>query len=213
MGSTERREREKEQLRRKILDTARQMFANEGYDAVSMRRIAQKIEYSPTAIYLHFKDKESLFSELCNADFRRLAKAFASMTEVKDAVERLRKIGHAYIGFALEYPNHYRLMFMTPHPEEHKPEELDKGNPEEDAYAFLKVTVEACMKAGAFRPGLKNSELIAQTLWAGVHGVASLQIAKHHDHWVSWCPITERTEIMLESLLNGLLKQNGKEKK
>jgi AcrR family transcriptional regulator len=213
MGSNERREREKLELRRKILDTARQMFVSEGYDAVSMRKIAQKIEYSPTAIYLHFKDKEALFAELCSSDFRRLAQTFSSIAEVKDPVARLRRIGQTYLGFALEYPNHYRLMFMTPHPENHAAEGIAKGNPEEDAYEFLKQTVEACLKAERFRPGLKNADLIAQTMWAGVHGVAALQIAKHQDHWVTWRPITERSDTMLDAMLHGLLKENGKEKK
>lgn len=212
MGSNERREREKQDLRRKILDTARELFVREGYDAVSMRRIAQKIEYSPTAIYLHFKDKESLFAELCSNDFRRLAQTFLSIAEIKDPVERLRRIGRTYLDFALEYPNHYRLMFMTPHPENHKPDEITKGNPEEDAYAFLKQTVEEALKAGKFRSELKNADLIAQTMWAGVHGVASLQIAKHQDHWVTWRPITERVELMLDVMLRGILKENGKRK-
>src|SRR6266581_2790999 len=99
MGTNERREREKMELRRKILDTARQMFVSEGYDAVSMRKIAPKIEYSPTAIYLHFKDKEALFAELCSSDFRRLAQTFSSIAEVKDPVARLRRIGQTYLGF------------------------------------------------------------------------------------------------------------------
>ncbi len=214
MGSNERREREKQELRRKILDTARQMFVTEGYDAVSMRKIAQKIEYSPTAIYLHFKDKEALFDELCATDFLRLAKTFVSIAEIPDPVERLRRVGRAYVDFALEYPNHYRLMFMTPHPNHpHDHEKVQKGNPEEDAYAFLWLSVEAALKAGRFRPELKNPDLIAQTLWAGVHGVASLQIAKCNDNWLDWRPITERAELMIESQLRGLLRDNGKEKK
>ena len=128
--------------RQRVLDTAVALADEGGVDALSMRKIAQKIEYSPTAIYLHFKDKEALFTELCSGDFRKLAHAFATIAEVKDPVERLRQIGQSYLGFALEYPNHYRLMFMTPHPENHSPEEIDKGNPQEDAYAFLKHTVE-----------------------------------------------------------------------
>src|SRR3954471_7756225 len=128
MGSNERREREKHDLRRKILDTARELFVKEGYDAVSMRKIAQEIEYSPTAIYLHFKDKEALFAELCSTDFRRLAGVFQSISTIKDPIERIRRTGRGYIDFALEYPNHYRLMFMTPHPENHQPDEITKGN-------------------------------------------------------------------------------------
>ena len=64
MGVKERREREKESLRQDILDVAREMFATEGYESVSMRKIADKIEYSPTTIYLYFKDKNELFYAL-----------------------------------------------------------------------------------------------------------------------------------------------------
>jgi len=218
MGTTERREREKQELRRKILDTARDLFVNEGYEAVSMRRIAQKIEYSPTAIYLHFKDKEALFHELCQSDFLRLAQALGQLSEIKDPIEQIRRIGRAYLDFSLEYPNHYRLMFMTPHPTPPPGEAMkNKGNPEEDAYAALKTVVEAAIKAGRFRPEMKDAELISQTLWAGVHGVASLQIAKHNDSWVEWRSITRRAEMMIDALLYGLLRPgngnaNGKRK-
>jgi len=214
MGSNERREREKLELRRKILETARKMFLSEGYEAVTMRKIAQKIEYSPTAIYLHFKDKDALFGELCRQDFLRLAQALSGIAEIKDPIEQLRRMGRAYLDFALEFPNHYRLMFMTPHPVEAEGmENLQKGNPEEDAYAFLKQIVAAAIKAERFRPEYTDAELIAQTFWAGIHGVASLQIAKHGDQWVDWRPITKRAEMMMDSQMNGMLKPNGNGKR
>ena len=144
MGTTERREREKQELRTRILDAARELFAELGYEAVTMRRIAERIEYSPTAIYFHFKDKEALMRELCEVDFATLAQQFRTIAREKDPIERLRKIGHAYVAFGLEYPNHYRLMFMTPRPVIGNTEvsEERRGNPEEDAYAFLKATVQ-----------------------------------------------------------------------
>lgn len=208
MGCVERREREKQELKQKILDTARQMFATEGYDAVSMRRIAQQIEYSPTAIYLYFEDKEALFAELCSIDFKCLAHTFLNIAQIEDPVERLRRIAHAYLDFAQRFPQHYRLMFMTPHPENHETDDISKGNPEEDAYAFLKQSVEAALETGRFRTDLKNADLIAQTLWAGVHGVASLEIAKHNDHWVAWQPVKERLEMMLDALFFGMLHED-----
>ena len=84
MGVQERRERERLQTRDKILDAARELFINEGYEGVSMRKVAQKIEYSPTAIYGHFADKEDLFLQLCHSDFQRLAQSFARLAQVKD---------------------------------------------------------------------------------------------------------------------------------
>src|SRR5256885_9102837 len=138
MGPKERRAREREETRGVILDAARELFIAEGYEAVTMRRIADRIEYSPTAIYFHFRDKEALLKELCETDFLALAGQLAKIAQVRDPIERLRKTGLAYIDFGLSNPNHYRLMFMTPHPPiAHDDETIHKGNPEEDAYAFL----------------------------------------------------------------------------
>src|SRR4051812_49342645 len=115
MGSTERREREKLELRTKILDAARELFVSDGYDAVTMRKIAERIEYSPTAIYIHFKDKSALLQELVSEDFGQLAAHFAKLGRIDDPIERLAKCGKAYVEFGIEHPNHYLLMFtMTP---------------------------------------------------------------------------------------------------
>ena len=116
MGLKERREREKEVVRGKILDAARELFVAEGYEAVTMRKIAQAIEYSPTAIYLHFRDKEAVINAICDTDFLQLATRFRKIAEVADPIARLRASGLAYADFALRHPNHYRLMFMTPAP-------------------------------------------------------------------------------------------------
>jgi AcrR family transcriptional regulator len=209
MGVKERREREKSETRERILDAARELFLRDGYDGVTMRKVAEKIEYSPTAIYVYFADKEDLFHELCHEDFARLAEVFRTAGLTGDPVERIRQIGRTYIDFGIRYPNHYKLMFMTPHPGT-KFDERDheiKGNPEEDAYAFLVVTVRQAIDAGRFREEIEDADLIAQTLWASVHGVISLQIAKHDDRWVEWRPIEERINVMLDGLLRGLLKE------
>ena len=206
MGTRERREREREEVRTMILDAARELFVAEGYEAVTMRKVADRIEYSATAIYFHFKDKEALLRQLCEADFLKLAAQFARIAKVKDPVERLRKTGHAYLDFAAEFPNHYRLMFMTPTPpiplEEHT--EIRHGNPEEDSYAFLRSIVDECLATGRFRKGLKDAELISQTIWATVHGVAALQIARGSDPWVEWRPMKKRVDAAIEMIIAGL---------
>ena len=84
MGTQERRERERAGVRRRIMAAARRLFAAQGYEAVSMRRIADAIEYSPTAIYLHFRDKHALVREICAADFAALAVAFGELAAVAD---------------------------------------------------------------------------------------------------------------------------------
>ncbi len=210
MGVKERREREKSETRDKILDAARELFVTEGYEGVSMRKVAEKIEYSPTAIYVHFADKNELFHELCREDFARLQQVMLSAQMPADPLERLRQIGRNYIEFGARYPNHYVFMFMTKHPV-HEPDEEDRemmGNPEVDAYAFLKLSVQQAIDAGCFREELRDAELISQTLWASVHGVISLDIAKCKDPWVEWRPLQERAEMMLDVTLRGMLRQS-----
>ena len=209
MGVKERRERAKSETRDKILDAARELFVTEGYEGVSMRRVAEKIEYSPTAIYVYFADKQELFHELCQQDYARLAEVFQTSAMSSDPIERLKQIGGTYTEFGVRYPNHYKFMFMTTHPP-HEPNEEDReimGNPEVDAYAFLKWAVQQAIDAGCFRAELQDAELVSQTLWAGVHGVIALQIAKGCDPWVDWRPLQQRAEQMLDVILRGLVRQ------
>jgi AcrR family transcriptional regulator len=209
MGVKERREREKSETRDKILDAARELFSVHGYDGVSMRQVAEKIEYSPTAIYLHFADKKDLFKELCQEDFARLAAEFQKTPLPADSIERIKQIGRSNIAFGIQRPNHYKLMFMTPHPasELDEADQEIQGNPEVDAYALLMQTVHEALAEGRFRPELGNADLIAQTLWSAVHGVISLDIAKRQDQWVEWRPFAERQEAMLDIILRGMLKE------
>jgi AcrR family transcriptional regulator len=206
MGVKERRERVKSETRDKILDAARELFVTEGYEGVSMRKLAEKIEYSPTAIYVYFADKEDLFHQLCNEDFARLAEVFQSSAMPLDPLARLREIGRIYVEFGIRYPNHYKLMFMTPHPcgDLNEEDQQIRGNPEKDAYALLKLTVEQALAAGRFRNDVADAELICQTVWAAVHGVISLHIAKCNDGWVDWRSIEQRTNVMLDAILRGL---------
>lgn len=214
MGVNERRAREKSETRDKILDAARELFVTEGYEGVSMRRVAEKIEYSPTAIYVHFSDKQQLFHELCQQDYARLAEVFQSSAMSSDPIERLKQIGNTYTEFGVGYPNHYKFMFMTPHPPQ-EPDEEDReimGNPEVDAYAFLKWAVQQAIDAGRFREELQDAELISQTLWASVHGVIALHIAKGCDPWVDWRPLAQRAQLMLDVTLRGLVRNPGEVK-
>jgi AcrR family transcriptional regulator len=208
MGTRERREREREEIRTLILDAAREMFVAEGYEAVTMRRIAEKIEYSPTAIYFHFKDKDALIHELCDTDFAKLAREFGPIAKIPDPIERLRKVGHVYADFGVNNPNHYRLMFMTPHPPYAREESrLQHGNPEEDAYAFLRQVIAEAIAKKRLRPELKDPDLVSQTVWAAIHGVISLEIAKKHDAWIEWAPLKKRIALMIDGIVRMIEKE------
>ncbi|MGH7857981.1 MAG: TetR/AcrR family transcriptional regulator [Candidatus Binatia bacterium] len=205
MGTHERREREKAEVRRAILDAARELFVEKGYEAVTLREIAKRIEYSPTAIYLHFRDKKAVINAICDHDFLALAKKFGKIAEIADPLERLRAAGLAYADFALKHPNQYRLMFMTPHPP-HLPEEsaIEVGNRDQDAYAFVLWTASEAIAQGRLRPDLDDPELVAQIVWAAIHGWVSLRMTKSNEVWVDWRPNKRSTEAVIEMTIRGI---------
>jgi AcrR family transcriptional regulator len=209
MGVKERKARERADVREMILDAARDMFARDGIEAVTMRAIADRIEYSPPVIYSHFRDKQALLQELCYRDFRALGQAFGRIGRIDDPIERLGRIATAYVDFALQNPSQYRFMFMTPKPPDSYSAMRDevKGNPEEDAYAFLCNAVAEGITAGRFRPEFDDAEELAQILWASAHGIVSLQIAKDGDPWIEWRDARETSHKMSEAVLRGVLRE------
>jgi len=210
MGIAERRERERQQMRRQILDAARELFVAEGYDAVTMRRIAETIEYSATAIYSHFKDKDTLIRELCREDSTSLAQRFHAIAAEADPLERLRQIGMAYVDFGTTHPNHYRLMFMSSHPLDAADlMQIGHGNPEEDGYAFLVATVAEAIAGGLLRADIQDPHLAAQAFWAGGHGVVALHLAKRGDPWVDWRPLQETAALVIDTIIEGLQRKKG----
>jgi len=178
MGITQRREREREEVRQKILDAARDLFASEGYERVTMRRIAEAIEYSPTTIYNHFEDKDDLVNALCEEDFGRLLAVFRGHLPPDDPVEWIRRLGTSYARFGLDNPNHYRFMFMTRAKFEKVPEASPSGR---ESFGVLKAAVEKAVAEGRFRAG--DPHRMAQVLWANVHGAVALLITLQAEHW------------------------------
>ena len=201
MGVKERRARQKKFLRQEILDAASELFVRDGFENVSMRRIADKIEYSPTTIYLYFKDKAELLEEVCNETFARLVQRLAKIMEQPiDPMERLKKGLLEYIEFGLEYPDHYRATFMMPLPEEFdKDEHHQPGSPGMQAFSFLTKGLMDSVAAGKLKP--MNVELAAQTLWAGVHGITSLLIIHGTFPWVGKKQVIHST---IDTLVAGL---------
>ena len=198
---------ERQQLRTLIIDAARELFVSRGVEAITMREIAKRIDYSATSIYLHFADKESLIRAICDTDFLALAVSLKAILQIPHPVARMHALGSGYAAFALSHPNHYRLMFMTEHPPiDPALSSLKQNNAEQDAYFQLKSVVKDVHNAGYFRPELHDVDLIAQTIWAGIHGVCSLQITMAHDTWVNWVDITARLDLMRQMITHGLLK-------
>ncbi|MCC6245569.1 MAG: TetR/AcrR family transcriptional regulator, partial [Gemmatimonadaceae bacterium] len=174
-ASLARRERQKAETRQLILDAARELFVADGVEATTMRAIAAKIGYTPTAIYHHFQDKDTLIVELCMVDFRALAQAMYKIGRIEDPVDRLRRMGLAYAEFALANPSQYRFMFMT----QMRHQMVDScGNaikpPDEDAYGFLLQTVTEAIQQDLLRPELSDPHEMAQMMWGSSHGVVSI---------------------------------------
>jgi len=208
MTVADRRAREREHLRQKILDTARELFIAHGYEGVTLRKIANAIEYSPGTIYGYFTDKDELLRALCVADFEAFEKSLPREFTSSNPLDAMRAIGAAYVRFALGHPNQYRLMFMTPKPavmNEFDAEVLAKrGDPARDGYALLLHVVQMAIDGNLLHDRFRNAEVVAQTLWAGVHGMASLEIAMATNPWLQWAPREERINAMLDAMVHGL---------
>jgi len=201
VGVIERREREREEVRRKILTSARDLFATEGYDRITMRRIAEAIEYSATTIYNHFEDKDDLVHALCQEDFDRLFQNLQEALPPTDPVEAVRQLGLAYARFGTSYPNHYRFMFMTPGKLAYLKD--DDVSPGEKAFGLLRSAVTAAIEGGHFRPG--DVDTVAQVLWASMHGAIALIITMQPQHWPHGPAAPDLVEQVVETTIRGLL--------
>lgn len=112
MGITERRIREKEKVRETIIAKAWEMVQAEGWEALSIRKIADAIEYSVPVIYDHFENKEAILSEFAKEGFRILSKKMEQAKQkAENPVEQLKAMADAYWNFAMKQTAYYRLMY------------------------------------------------------------------------------------------------------
>src|SRR6188472_2023479 len=108
MGIKERHERDREAVRRAILDAARELFVAEGFQQVSIRKIAERIEYSPAAIYSYFPGKDDIFFALAEEGFRILAdQAQAGAQGITDPLDRLRRGLWGFYLFSKSHPEYF----------------------------------------------------------------------------------------------------------
>jgi AcrR family transcriptional regulator len=197
MSASSRRRKHKEELRRFILDAAREIFVRQGYESFSMRKLAEKIEYSPGSVYLHFKSKEELFECLVEESFARLLKTLAALRngkEWQDPVEELKKGMRAYVEFGLRNPNDYRFAFMLRPPMEKRPYKVH------GAFESLRYMVGRCVGEKRFRA--VDVETTSQALWASVHGITSLLIQRPAFPWV---PKKELIAQIIDTAVDSLL--------
>ena len=204
--SLERRERERAETRQLILEAARRMFVQRGYEATTMRAIAAKVGYTPTAIYHHFKDKDALVAELSTLDFRAFSQALHRIGEVPDPVERLQKTGQAYVEFGMSHAMQYQFLFMTPRPASSSTG-ITHDDPGESAYAFVRQTCADAIATGRLRPEYRDADELAQIAWGSVHGLLALHIAKGRDPWIEWRDLGQTAAKASDALIRGLLRE------
>lgn len=184
MGVKERRARQKGLLRQEILDAAREILVREGYEGLSMRKVAEQIDYSPTAIYLHFKDRDDLVFCVCE---QLMAGLVRELEEVKsrhaDPLVALKKGLRRYVDFGLKHPEHYQATFMQRHSTDPAVDQryLEPKTMSMQAFGFLPSLVGECVK----QKKLARVDVHAAScaLWAGIHGITSLQIAMPNFKW------------------------------
>jgi AcrR family transcriptional regulator len=199
MGISERRERERVEVRRKILDAARELFTRDGYDRVTMRAIADAIEYSATTIYHHFEDKDDLVRALCQEDFSELLGVIQQQPWPEDPIAAIRQLGHVYVQFGLTHPNHYRFMFMTPHGDADR----EKAPAGEQTFGVLRALVERAIATGRLRDVPRDT--VCQVLWATVHGVTALLVT-YGANFPCVPPAPDLVDQALEAGMRGFLR-------
>ena len=175
MGIEDRKQRERGEMQALILDAAKTLFVERGFEATSMRAIAEKIEYSPATIYLYYKDKNALIQDLHAEGFTRMNKDMGVLQLVRDPLERLLAMGRAYVHFSLENPDYYELMFIMHKPMQglEKPEEWKMG-----ALTFesLIEVVKECQALGRFQG--KEPLQLSFLIWSCVHGICALKCCR-----------------------------------
>ena len=175
MGTAQRRERERTELRERILEAARDIVRREGFAALTIRKIADAIEYAPGTLYLYFENRDAIASELSSEGFRKLLEAFAPAEKIGDPRARLEAIGRAYVRFGMKNPETYRLVFMEDPQLTTAVFKAAGDDPGQRAYRALLDPLEELRQAGRLRPGA-DVQALADTLWSLVHGIVSLKL-------------------------------------
>lgn len=202
MGITERKERERQEMRQLILDGATKVFIEEGYEKASIRAIAEHIEYSPATIYLYFKDKDELFYAVHELGFEKMLQQMEHLEAIENPLERLRQRGSTYLQFAFENPELYDLMFISRAPMKalHKDFENSDWDCGHRNFELLVRNVQQCLEQGYLRP--MNLHVAAMAIWSFVHGMASLHIRERFKIIDEAIDIEAMTEQALDGMLS-----------
>lgn len=202
MGIAERRAREKDALRQKILDAAVHLFLQNGYESVTMRGIADRIEYAPSTIYLYFKNKTEIVGAICMDTFEILNARLEQIERRSlPPLEHFIAGTRCYIAFGLEHPHQYQLIFGGATPEEF----TDLPGPNEmgrQSLDYLARAIKGCQDAGIFQPGEPFSEAIS--VWMQLHGATSILINDHGKYGFPWPSRDSLIDRAIDLIVRGL---------
>ena len=188
--------------REEILQAAKELFLEQGYDNTTIRRIADRVGVSAPALYLYFPDKEQMMLALCDQTFGHLLRAVDEIEKTAtDPCQRIRRFGEAYLKFGLEHPDEYRLIFMGNNVPEsmrkigHRMPTDDPTRPGVGGSLVFQRLVAAFVEAQA--AGLRLNyppDTCAELCWMGIHGVVSVLVTKPDFPWSN-----------RDTLMNGML--------
>ena len=224
-----RRERERNEMTERIMDVAREMFVRDGYEAVTLRKIALSIEYSQGIIYQYFKDKQALVRAIIRRDSEDLRQHLGECLILEDPVEQLVEMARRYVTWGVAHPNHYHLMLLPPPAwgayDRELQEPAESYTPlEQELLSVLYAAVKIAIEHGRLKEKYSEPALVAATLWAGVHGVVLLEIGMKAEDRVLMggedTAFEARFNTLKEVFLDGFLKDEkrtdrpgGKQKK
>lgn len=209
--SKARRERERRELAARIKEIAREMFVRDGYEAVTLHKIATALEYTRPFIYRYFKDKDELLRAIVLEDMEDLHAELLECAGIRDPLERLMVMARRNTEWAVAHPNHYLLFYSRAWREQEVAARSEEAVPlqQEPLYLLLE-TLSLMMKKGMFREEHTDPSLVARTLWAGMHGVIMLELTMSgYDQSLirdSKRPVLDSLDTMMNGLMKGLLK-------
>jgi AcrR family transcriptional regulator len=171
-AETSRRQARGDETRQAILDAARDVFVSDGYEGASIRKVAQAAGYTHGTIYLHFRDKDDLLSQLSEEQFRVLLERLRALPRSLDARARVAAALRQFVLYGLEFPNHYHLMFSIRLPHLAHGDERRFGPMAEQVYGFVYDSLSKAAARGVLAPADPHADTLA--LIAAVHGVIEL---------------------------------------
>ncbi len=185
-------------LKNALIAAGVEILAHEGIGSLSLRSVARRVGVSHSAPYAHFADKQALIAAISTEGFRRLHNQMeeAIRGEIGNPARQLTACGKAYIRFATEQHDIFKIMFSSIIDKEK--EYADFVETSQATFHLLVKMVEDCQAAGVLRPA--PAELLAVTIWSQVHGLVSLALERQISHYML-------DEYQLENILHFTLSQ------